>query len=156
MNRLAIPSILAATVLVAGIFALMPVDKASTVHTAIQAAVRDSNTVTDTSLTVGQRLVLLDLAGTGSTSDVEVTWRFADGDCRVETIGGTIQPPGVSGGAGTLVGSLILQDDAAFGGNPPHADVNDSNGIFLEAVVGTCDMTHAAGAFVTVTTIGAP
>lgn len=37
MNRLVIPSILAATVLVAGMFVFMPVDKASTVHTVIQA-----------------------------------------------------------------------------------------------------------------------
>lgn len=34
-NKLLIPGILAATVLVAGIFALMPVDRASTVHTTI-------------------------------------------------------------------------------------------------------------------------
>ena len=32
MNKLAIPGILAATVLIAGIFAFMPVEKASTVH----------------------------------------------------------------------------------------------------------------------------
>ena len=35
MNKLAIPSILAATVLIAGIFAFMPVEKASTVHTGL-------------------------------------------------------------------------------------------------------------------------
>ena len=46
MNRLVIPSILAATVLVAGMFAFMPVDKASTVHTTIQAATTDLTSVT--------------------------------------------------------------------------------------------------------------
>jgi len=35
MNKLAIPAILAATVLVAGIFAFMPVQQASTVHTTL-------------------------------------------------------------------------------------------------------------------------
>ena len=35
MNKLTIPSILAATVLIAGIFAFMPVEKASTVHTTL-------------------------------------------------------------------------------------------------------------------------
>ncbi len=35
MNNLVIPSILAATVLVAGMFAVMPVTKASAVHTTI-------------------------------------------------------------------------------------------------------------------------
>jgi len=38
MNRLTIPAILAATVLVAGIFAFMPIEQASTVHTTIQAS----------------------------------------------------------------------------------------------------------------------
>ena len=37
MNKLTIPSILAATVLIAGIFALMPVERASTVHTGLEA-----------------------------------------------------------------------------------------------------------------------
>ena len=36
MNKLTIPSILAATVLIAGIFAFMPVEKASTVHTGLE------------------------------------------------------------------------------------------------------------------------
>lgn len=36
-KRIVIPAILAATILVAGMFALMPVDKAGTVHTGIQA-----------------------------------------------------------------------------------------------------------------------
>ena len=35
MNKLTIPSILAATVLIAGIFAFMPVEKANTVHTSL-------------------------------------------------------------------------------------------------------------------------
>lgn len=38
MNKLAIPSILAAIILIAGMFALMPIEKASTVHTTIQNA----------------------------------------------------------------------------------------------------------------------
>jgi len=51
-NKLIIPAILAATVLIAGIFVLMPVEKASTVHTTILAANvqlrTDSVTVTTT------------------------------------------------------------------------------------------------------------
>ena len=38
MNKLTIPVILVATVMVAGIFAFMPVEQASTVHTTIQGA----------------------------------------------------------------------------------------------------------------------
>ncbi len=45
MKKIVIPAILAATVLVAGMFAVMPVQKASTIHTTIIAAV------------VGKRLV---------------------------------------------------------------------------------------------------
>jgi len=50
MNKFLIPAILTAVVLIAGIFAFMPVDKASTVHTQIIAAITDS-----------QDAVLLDL-----------------------------------------------------------------------------------------------
>ena len=39
MNKFAIPAILTATVLLAGIFAFSPVEQASTVHTTIQTAV---------------------------------------------------------------------------------------------------------------------
>ena len=38
LNKIAIPTILAATIMVAGIFAFMPVEQASTVHTTIQGA----------------------------------------------------------------------------------------------------------------------
>jgi len=38
MNKFTIPTILAVTVLVAGIFAFMPIEQASTVHTTIQAS----------------------------------------------------------------------------------------------------------------------
>ena len=41
MNKLTIPSILAATVLIAGIFAFMPVEKASTVHVTIGDKIDD-------------------------------------------------------------------------------------------------------------------
>ena len=44
MNKLAIPSILAATVLIAGIFAFMPVEKASTVHTGINERINAVDT----------------------------------------------------------------------------------------------------------------
>ena len=52
MNKLVIPSILAATVLVAGIFSLIPVQKASTVHSTIQAATTKLTSVTKTDTNV--------------------------------------------------------------------------------------------------------
>ena len=154
MNRLVIPSILAITVLVAGIFALMPVEKASTVHTSIiAAAARAMTLITDISIAAGDRVVLLDNAGIGGTSNVEVTWRFSDADCRVVTVGGTIS----AGGAGAADAELgtLLQNDGALGGDPPHADVTGTNAIILRALAaGACDMTHALGDFVTVTVVG--
>jgi len=45
MNKLAIPAVLAATVLIAGMFAFMPVEKASTVHSSIIAALQGANLV---------------------------------------------------------------------------------------------------------------
>ena len=47
MNKLTIPSILAATVLIAGIFAFMPVEKASTVHTSLGTMIGDVQTTAD-------------------------------------------------------------------------------------------------------------
>ena len=38
MNKLLIPSILAVTIIVAGIFAFMPIDEATTVHTTLQSS----------------------------------------------------------------------------------------------------------------------
>ena len=53
MNKLAIPAILAATVLVAGIFAFSPVEQASTVHLTISSDISGApTTVTDTVTTL--------------------------------------------------------------------------------------------------------
>ena len=47
MNKLTIPTILAATVMVAGIFAFMPVEQASTVHTTLATAADNTVLTTD-------------------------------------------------------------------------------------------------------------
>ena len=47
MNKLTIPSILAATVLIAGIFAFMPVEKASTVHSSLGMKIDGVQTTVD-------------------------------------------------------------------------------------------------------------
>jgi len=47
MNKLTIPAILVATVMVAGIFAFMPVEQASTVHTTIQGTQLKAFTIAD-------------------------------------------------------------------------------------------------------------
>jgi len=51
MNKLTIPAILVATILVAGFFAFSPIETATTVHTAIIAEVQSSTVLADDSLT---------------------------------------------------------------------------------------------------------
>jgi len=53
VKKLAIPAILAATVLIAGIFAFMPVEKASTVHDTILASGMQFRTDSDTCTSIG-------------------------------------------------------------------------------------------------------
>jgi len=57
MSKKLIPTILVVTVLVAGIFAFMPVEQASTVHTSVGVLVVKSGTDVDTSVAAG--LVIL-------------------------------------------------------------------------------------------------
>jgi hypothetical protein len=173
MKKIVIPTILAATVLVAGFVAYLPVQKAQTVHTfladiitgnveaIVAASVRDNIIVEEANLfNVTDRMVILDNAGIGSTSDVEITWRFGgDADCRIGVIlgaGGVISAsPGPAPGGGVLAG-----DDGAFGGNPPHADATNVEAVFIINVGGdddVCDFdTIADGGYVSVSTINAP
>jgi len=82
MNKLTIPAILAATVMVAGIFAFMPVEQASTVHTTVQGtqtviaeitAAQVDGTVLDggatTTLTCGGPCIILGIHADFATDD---------------------------------------------------------------------------------------
>jgi hypothetical protein len=152
MNKIVIPTILAATVLVAGFVAYLPVQKAQTVHTFlanviagnIAASVRDNTTVTNITNVgaTGTRMILLDNAGIGTTSDVEITWRFSDDDCQVQVFDG--------------VTFIAQANDGAFGGNPPHADFAGAEAVALVSIAGTAGdgCTLAGGDFVTVSTVG--
>ncbi len=102
----------------------------------------------------GDRVVLVDNAGIGGTSDVEVTWRFSDPDCRVVTIGGIIGNPLSNGGPAAIVGTLLL-DDLAFAGNPPHADVAGTDAILVSAETNVCKLVANNGDYVSVSTVGA-
>ena len=66
MNKLTIPTILMATVMIAGIFAFMPVDNASAVHTTIQATQM-------TRVSVLSSATLDDDGATTCTSDADFT-----------------------------------------------------------------------------------
>ncbi len=111
--------------------------------------VRD-NTTFKGPFTTGTAVVLVDNAGIGGTSDVEVTWSLSDDECRVATLNGTISSGGDGGASGILT---LLQDDGAFGGLANHADVSMSEAILLLSHFGTCNML--ADEYVTVSTVGA-
>ncbi len=122
---------------------------------------RDNTTVTgletpkSTSSLVGA-IVLLDNAGIGGTSDVEVTWTapFSDSDCRLVTVGGV---PSASPGTDAK-GNAILGNDMVFmtalGYKVAHNDVTGTQAILL------IDNTVSGGAcnlgkdFVTISTVG--
>lgn len=75
MKKIVIPAILTATVLIAGMFAFMPIEKASTVHTTVLAQAAKATTVVDLSgVTIGATsyVMLYDGAGTGRTASLEV------------------------------------------------------------------------------------
>ena len=72
MNKVVIPAILTATVLIAGLFAFMPIEKAETVHTSIIAA---------SGVSIHALLKTLPDDGT------DVTWTFtADKDLIVKNV----------------------------------------------------------------------
>jgi len=139
MSKLAITSILVAAILVAGMFAFMPVEKVSTQG---GGPARDNVIVHSITLTSPQRMVIVDNAGIGGTSDVEVTWRFNPAVCRVQVFDGTT--------------FTNLANDGAFGGNPAHADSIDVEAVVLTAINATaaCTIDPTIGQFVTVSTVG--
>jgi len=127
MNKVVIPTLLIATVMIAGIFAFMPVNEASTVHTTIFASTRAMITITDISLATGDRIVLMDNAGFGGTADVELTWSapFSDANCKVQT---TVDQ------TGTVNVWDTQGNDAAFtDGSIAHQDVADVQAVALFA-----------------------
>ena len=86
MNKLMIPTILVATVMVAGIFAFMPVQQASTVHTtlgtATNVAVIDANVdliLVDTGTTIPGTITTIDTVVDGIVVDVATVDTVVDG-----------------------------------------------------------------------------
>ena len=147
MTKTVILGIAVAAVLIAGLIAFTPIQEASSQGRGSNPLERDNTTVTTITLASPQRLVLVDNAGIGGTSDVEVTWRFNPTNCglnRVDTPAGVI----------TLSTFSPAGDDGALGGNPAHNDEKNVKGIVLFAKSGmTCTLNPANGEFVTVSTI---
>jgi hypothetical protein len=149
-RRVVIPSVLAVTMLVAGIFAVLPVEKAVTIHETLQASERDSTGIYPDTGTIGippgGAIVLVDNAGVGGTSDVEVTWSFSDSDCQVVAL--------VEGA--TSVTNLVddnALDSVGIGTLVNHKDVANAELVAVVALLDTCAMTGAVGDFITVSTV---
>jgi len=142
MNKLAITSILATTILIAGIFAFTPIQQASTL---LPSTERDNVIVHSIKLTDGQIMVIVDNAGIGGTSDVEVTWRFDPSECKLARVDGT--PPAIV--------VTPITNDGALSGNPAHSDQTGVDAIVLTTQAGqTCKIDPNKGEFVTVSTVG--
>jgi len=83
MNKLTIPAILAATVMVAGIFAFMPVEQASTVHTSGTITTTSTADITaileDTDITIPGTITTVDTVVDGIVLDVATVDTVVDG-----------------------------------------------------------------------------
>jgi len=157
--------VLAVTITTAGILAFMPIEEASSAGaTRGNPTVRDNIVVTglstpaSTSAPIVGAIVLLDNAGIGGTSDVEVTWTkpFTDGlDCRLITVGGTPSAtPGQAFGAFDILG-----DDTAFSATAgvtsvAHNDVIGTQAILLvDFSVDVSDGCSLGTDYVSITTV---
>jgi len=109
---------------------------------------RDNTTVHSIKLVGTQTMVIIDNAGIGGTSDVEVTWKFDPTKCVLKAAG-----VGLSGFT-----TAALANDGAFTGlgiPVAHDDATHLEALLLAAVDdGRCTVSPGKGEFVTASTIG--
>ena len=155
-KKLTIPAILATTVLVAGIFALMPIQEAGTVHTAIQATLvgKVAEAGPDIATVAGETFTLtctadytilgltLDMgAGTyGGTDDFDIT---IGGDrVATEPVAGTVAIPvpllanGFGGAEGGLAAENLIITARAGDFGDANEDILKARATYLST--GTC------------------
>jgi len=130
MNRILIPSILTVTVLIAGIFALIPVNDASTVHTTIIQNAKNLQSHVNLDGMIGEstggeetKVVVLDTTEIGNVVEGHfvAVLPSATADCTADAPDGITLLVGVAGG--TTVNVLTAADntglvsgaDAAYG-----------------------------------------
>jgi len=154
MTKTIILGIAAAAVLITGIIAFIP----EAISDPKVSEERDNTTVTGltTPSGIGKAIVLLDNAGIGGTSDVEVTWTgpFSDGDCRLVTLGGSSTAPG---GPGPIPGTELLGNDGAFSTaitGVAHADVAGTNAILLVDTIDDNTPCVLGTDFISISTVG--
>ena len=103
MNKLAIPSLLLGVIMVAGAFAFMPVQEASTVHTTIQGTQQTTHAVTS-------------LFTTAAAATPETAVLNCSTDCIVTSVTGQVLTSTVYATTDRLALLQITADTVAFGG----------------------------------------
>lgn len=127
MNRLVIPSILTATVLVAGLFALMPIEKASTVHSTI---IQDVGRSTAKSVYVG--------AGATALNEVPIMTTGATGkEFRGRVMAMVTDSSQAGGAADVLVECSTFANIAAT--------IDDDNAVDAGTAITTADAVDTVG-----------
>ena len=118
MNKIVIPAILVATILITGFFAFMPIDEAITVHTTIQASIGEG-------FRVSSGVQLLGTVGGDSTFTLSCS-----SDCIVESIHGWT-------GSATEDGDVVFVRNIKGVVNVLEADISPpSNGALGDIAVG--------------------
>jgi len=111
-----------------------------------EGSVRDNLFVTDVHLKDGQVMVLLDNAGIGGSSDVEVTWRIDDKKCLLLYTLTDV-------GAGLTLTPFV--DGLELGGNPAHQDLTGVEAIALTTQEKkNCHVNPTLGEYIGISTIG--
>ena len=145
MNRITIPAILVATVMVAGMFAFMPVEQASTVHTTVQANIEDQNRglYFNTHVTTADIDEILVPLATGVAFSAHVVLSSSGSNaCNLETGAGVT----LLAGAANAVTTITLTNSNAGSANP--AAFTDGIDIELDSPANTeCSVTMVVTQF---------
>jgi len=130
MNKIIIPSILVAVLMIAGAFAIMPVEKASTVHTTIATNVNQQFRGISYTVEGGNADIVLIPAGVLTAADAVVTNIGSAGTCTLEDQTGAV--------IGAAVGSGVTNTIDVDG----DADFADGDALRVDASAGaTCEIT---------------
>ena len=104
---------------------------------------RDNLFITGITAGNGQLIVLVDNAGIGGTSSVELTCRFPS-ECALVRVDGTAPNLALT----------VLADGGELGGDPHHTDQKNVAAIVLKGNGGTCTLDPSAGEYISISTVG--
>ena len=146
MTNLAIPILLASIVMIAGVFAFMPIDKASTVHTTIGTNIDNQNRAVNfaVNMTSGQAFQIIP-AETGVTLSGSYVLSSVPAPTSAELVVGVLECGLTDGGTG-LLSDTNSTETASANGTLAAAELQAGEGIVLHALTetdakGTCQVT---------------